>query len=279
MTDMVKITNLIENTEGAAGCIAAHGLCFYVETPGHRLLSDLGPSADTLTNAAHLGIDLTQVDTVILSHGHYDHSGGILPFAALNPKASIYMQESAAGGYYAYDGPEKGMRYIGIDPAIAELPQVIRVRGDLTIDDELSLLTVGKRIRPVPSTNRSLMMKRDERYVQDDFAHEQMLVVSAGGKHILLSGCAHNGILNILSAYEAKYGCDPDIVISGFHLMKHAEYTPDERREIEEIAQELLKHPTLFYTCHCTGVPAYEQMKEIMGDRLQYVHSGEELFF
>ena len=277
MTTPVRIINLIENTEGAPGCVPAHGLCFYVETPGHRLLSDLGPSADTLANAQHLGVDLTQVDTVILSHGHYDHSGGILPFTQLNTKARIYMQDLADGAYYSDDGPEKGFRYIGIDPEIAALPQLVRVQGDLNLDDELSLLTIRERIVPIPSTNRKLMRRQGDAYVPDDFRHEQMLVIRAGGKHILISGCAHNGILNILSAYEAKYGSAPDVVISGFHLMKREEYTEEERQEIAAIAAELKRYPTFFYTCHCTGVPAYEQMKATLGDQLHYVHCGEEI--
>ena len=91
----MRIINLIENTEGSMGCAYAHGLSFYVETKKHKLLMDLGPSEETLKNAEKLGIDLTQVDTVILSHGHYDHSGGIMAFTKINPDAVIYMQESA----------------------------------------------------------------------------------------------------------------------------------------------------------------------------------------
>ena len=100
----MKIVNLIENTEGKNGCAFAHGLSFYVETKKHKLLVDLGPSEETIRNAEILGIDLSKVDTVILSHGHYDHSGGILPFAKINDHAVIYMQESATDAYYADDG-------------------------------------------------------------------------------------------------------------------------------------------------------------------------------
>ena len=71
----MKILNLIENTEGAEGCAAEHGLSFYIETEKHRLLMDLGPSASVIGNAEKLGVDLKMVDTVILSHGHDDHGG------------------------------------------------------------------------------------------------------------------------------------------------------------------------------------------------------------
>ncbi|MDO5703153.1 MAG: MBL fold metallo-hydrolase, partial [Lachnospiraceae bacterium] len=74
-----------------------------------------------------------------------------------------------------------------------------------------------------------------------------------------------------------KYGSDPDAVISGFHLKMKREYTPEELCGIKNIAHELVKHSAVFYTCHCTGLPAYEAMKDIMGDRLIYVHTGEDI--
>lgn len=276
----MRIINLIENTEGKSGCIYAHGLSFYVETAHHRLLMDLGPSSDTLENAKTLGIDLALVDTVILSHGHYDHSGGIIPFAGINGKAVIYMQSTAAGEYYADDGEHaegERYRYIGIDKSIALLPQVRTVNGDLAIDDELELFTVRNRTHALPFTNKRLLIKTQEGFVRDDFAHEHFLVVRENGKSILLSGCAHNGILSILDAYTEKFGSAPDAVISGFHLMKKTDYREDQLCEIRSMAEELNKYPTRFFTCHCTGLPAYEVMKEIMGDRLEYVHSGEEI--
>ncbi|MCR5441086.1 MAG: MBL fold metallo-hydrolase [Lachnospiraceae bacterium] len=276
----MKIINLIENTEGKSGCIAAHGLSFYAETAHHKLLSDLGPSADTLKNAKKLGIDLSAVDTVILSHGHYDHSGGIIPFSEINPKAAIYMQSLAAGDYYADDGENaegERFRYIGIDKAIAFLPGVRMITGDHVIDEEIELFTIKKRTHELPFTNKRLLIKTQDGFVRDDFAHEHFLVVSSEGKRVLISGCAHNGILSIMDAYKEKYGSAPDAVISGFHLMKKTDYREDQLKEIREIAKELTAYPTKFFTCHCTGVPAYEVMKEIMGDSLEYVHSGDEV--
>ena len=114
----------------------------------HKLLLDLGPSEETLHNAEKLGIDLSEIDTVILSHGHYDHSGGIIPFVKLNPNADIYMQETVDADYYADDGEKaegERYRYIGIDKGISELPQVKTLQGDYHIDDELELFTIGKR--------------------------------------------------------------------------------------------------------------------------------------
>lgn len=277
----MKIINLIENTEGAAGCVNAHGLSFYVETEKHKLLLDLGPSEETLKNAAYLGIDLSAVDTVVLSHGHYDHSGGIIPFTAVNDKAVIYMQESAVDDYFADDGEDvqQRFRYIGIDKNIASLGQVRFLNGDTKIDDELDIFVIRNRKRKLPFTNKRLLVRTGDEYRQDDFGHEHFLVIRREGKSVLMSGCAHNGILNILDAYKEKYGNMPDLVISGFHLMKKTDYNDSELEEIMAIAKELKKYPTKFVTCHCTGTAAFEEMKNIMGDSLDYVHSGEEVIF
>ena len=283
----MKIQNLIENTEGKTCCTPQHGLSFYIETKTHKLLSDFGPGEDMLLNAEKIGINLKNIDIAVLSHGHYDHSGGLLSFAKINPTAKIYLHALADRPYYSFDGKEKGYRYIGIDPAIMELPQIKLLEEDCVIDDELSVFThltdcmekqskAGK-IRSIPATNRYLMVKDGDGYVRDHFLHEQCLVIQEDGKHVLISGCAHSGILNILDRYEEIYQSLPDAVISGFHLMKKKDYTEEECDEIRAIARELTAYPTKFYTCHCTGLAAYDMLKEIMGEQLSYVHCGDEV--
>lgn len=269
----MKIVNLMENTDGGNGCLSEHGLSFYVETNKHKLVVDTGATDAFLKNAERLGIDLTEVDTLVLSHGHYDHSGGILSFAAINPSAKIYLQKTAGGAYYSIR--ENGPVYIGIDKRILELPQVEFVGSEKRPDEELFLFSgvTGKQFWPVG--NYRLKEKSGETLLQDTFAHEQCLVVEAEGKRILMSGCAHNGILNILERYRDFYGEEPDAVISGFHMMKQEDYTTEELAVIKETAHRLGKMKTKFFTGHCTGMPAYEVMKEIMGDKLCYVHSGE----
>ena len=277
----MRIINLVENELGSSGCEAAHGLSFYVETENHKLLFDSSPSEVVIRNAKTLGVDLTSVDTVILSHGHYDHSGGILAFVEINPRAKIYMQHNAGGEYYAYDGEDKGFRYIGIDKKILNLPQVQFLQGDTKLDDELQLFTVDNRAFPLPSTNKRLRELCGGQYVQDEFNHEQNLLLSTEGKKILFCGCAHNGILNVMETLERKFGSNtlPDLVIGGFHLMKRTEFSVADTAEVTEIANRLKSYKSHFATCHCTGLPVFIQMKEIMGDQLSYVYSGDEVSF
>ena len=96
----MKIQNLVENEQGKNGCLAEHGLSVYLETGKHKLLVDTGATDAFLRNAEFLGIDLKEVDILILSHGHYDHGGGILTFSKINPRARIYIREDAFAKYY-----------------------------------------------------------------------------------------------------------------------------------------------------------------------------------
>ena len=271
----MQIRNLIEDTSADNSCLHEHGLSFYVETPKHRILVDAGASGKFIENAEKLNIDLTQIDTLILSHGHYDHSGGIMPFTKVNPHAGIYIHEKADGDYYS-EKPDRTY-YAGIDKAIAKLSQTIKVSEDIKIDDEISIFTNVTGRHYWPQGNKKLKKLVDGELVQDEFDHEQYLVIKAEGKEILMSGCAHNGILNILDKFIELYRHEPDIVISGFHMMKSSEYTPEEVETIKQTACELKKYKTKFYTGHCTGEPAFKIMKEILGVQIEYVRSGEEL--
>ena len=197
----------------------------------------------------------------------------------LNPRAKIYMQNNAGGEYYAFDGEEQGFRYIGIDKKILTLPQVQLLKDDTKIDDELQIFTVDQRAYPLPSTNKRLRELCDGQYIQDEFHHEQNLLLIADGKKILFCGCAHNGILNVMETLERKFGPAslPDLVIGGFHLMKRTEFSEADTAEVTEIANRLKGYKSHFATCHCTGLPVFNQMKEIMGDQLSYVHSGDKI--
>ena len=126
----------------------------------------------------------------------------------------------------------KSMEY-RIDRDILSLPNVCLTDGDREIDDELFLFSGITGRRCYPQGNRKLSRLKDGVKTEDDFSHEQCLVITQDGKRLLLSGCAHNGILNILDRYKALFGSEPDYVISGFHMMKRdAEHTEEEKAVI-----------------------------------------------
>ena len=271
----MRIVNLVENTEGAPGCGAEHGLSYYIETAKHRILMDTGASDLFLKNAEKLGIDLTAVDILVLSHGHFDHGGGIMAFAAKNPRAAVYVSDTAFGGFFKEE--EEGYRYIGLDPAIRDLPQLRPVSGNLVLDEELSLFSGIGHENITPKTNRLLKIKVKDSYLQDDFRHEQCLVVRQDGEVMVFSGCAHHGILNVLDRFREVYGGEPDMVFSGFHTMRKNGYTGEDEEILLRMAEELKKYKTVFYTGHCTGTEPFAFLKKQLGAQIQYVHSGEEV--
>lgn len=273
----IKIITLIENTQGHPECRAEHGLSFYIEMGERRILMDTGASDAFLTNAGKLDVDLGTVDTVVLSHGHYDHGGGLPAFAARYPAARIYMQKSACGSFW-HTYPDREDRCIGIRPELADLPQCVLLEGDARIGDGIALFTDIRGRRLWPEGNRELKRRvrgayEQDTYEQDDFRHEQCLVLEAGSFHVLLSGCAHNGVLNILDRYRGLYGRWPDVLISGFHMKKDV-YRGADLADIRKTAQELKETKVLCWTGHCTGQRAFEEMKEILGDQLRAIHTG-----
>lgn len=275
----MKIINLIENTKGNEGFLYEHGLSFYIETKKHKIIADMGATDKFIYNSEKLGVNLEDVDMCVLSHGHYDHAGGILDFYEVNKSACILMHKLACGEYYHVYYDENGNhiseRYIGINKRIPDLPNVRMIEGNITIDEEISAFSGVKGRRLWPKGNLALKVKKNNVFYQDEFEHEQYLVIKEGNNSVLVSGCAHNGILNILDRYKEIYNEYPDYVISGFHMMNKSGYTVEDIEIIKETANELKNLGIKFYTGHCTGEIPFEIMKEIMGERICYVHSGD----
>lgn len=265
----MKITVLIENNEGTPGLACEHGLSVYVETKEINVLFDVGQTGAAVDNARLLGIDLTRADVLVLSHGHYDHTGGTLKFVEINKKAPIYLQKSATKPFKNGTG-----KYIGIDNEILKLSQTRLIDGNLKINDNIEIFTGITGRKYFPEGNKTLTMQIDDKWVLDDFKHEQCAVIREGDNTLLLSGCAHNGILNILDKFYENYGNYPDVCISGFHMMKQGEYTEKDREIIEGTAKELDKIPTVFYTGHCTMHEPFEIMKNVLGDKIVEIRTG-----
>ncbi len=262
----MKITALVENTSNC-GLTAVHGLSLYIETEKHRLLFDLGPDDTLLKNAEKLGIDLGQVDTVIVSHGHFDHGGALTAFLKVNHSAKIYAQRRAFEKHFS-----KSLGFIkvpvGLDRKLMDHPQMALVDGDCRIDEELLLFTV-------PDTAKFRSPANDTLYDgagRDPFSHEQNLMIF-GAKNVLVMGCGHCGVVNIL---ERAKEYRPDICVGGYHLM-----VPVTKRSVPEeilkgIAGELRQYDMDFFTCHCTGKEAFAYLAGRL-PRMKYFSCGETI--
>lgn len=271
----MNVTTLLENTASGTEFCAAHGLSLYLETPRHRILFDMGPGAGFADNAEKLGIDLAEVDVAILSHGHYDHAGGLQTFLERNSRAKVYLHDGVFGDYYAAR-PDGSLEYIGVDPALrAFQDRFIMTRGLTTIDDELTLFDeVPDDFGGLSASAKLKEKQADGTYRPDEFRHEQDLLITAEGKTVLVAGCAHRGIVNIRNKATALLGREPEIVIGGFHLFQLDPANPQDEVLITRIGEALLEGGCVYYTGHCTGPAAYKKLKAILGDRLFALSGG-----
>ena len=257
----MKLYTLIENTTCDASLACEHGLSLYIEANGQRILFDAGQTGAFADNAEKMGIDLSQVDICILSHGHYDHGGGLKRFLELNDHAKVYVSRHAFGDYY--NAEEK---FIGLDWELLNSEQIVFVRDNLTLSDTLSLHTCPNFPQVYFTDAYGMQVKRKDQLEVDDFRHEMYLLIREGERRIIVSGCSHKGALNVKTWFA------PDVLIGGFHLMK---LDPEkEATRLKFTAMELMKKETVYYTGHCTGNAQYDALKTHMGDRLQRLTTG-----
>lgn len=286
----MKIVSLDDNIPGAPECEAAHGSSLYVETGSDRLLIDTGSGGIFMRNAERLGVDLSSVTAAILSHGHSDHGGGIAEFFALNQTAKLYARSGAFGGFYSR--AKEPPTYIGLTHNEGIKNRRIIFDAE-RVNENIVLLPAPKAKKLWPSFNAPLCAERGGKLVPDGFTHEQsVLILSLRAEAmprrgnlnnkaengftnaVLIAPCAHRGMVNIMDAATAYLGRPPGICVAGFHT-----YMPSGAVEsdgyLKRLAVRLLKYDTKFYACHCTGYAAYERLKTIMGDRLDYLSAGQ----
>jgi 7,8-dihydropterin-6-yl-methyl-4-(beta-D-ribofuranosyl)aminobenzene 5'-phosphate synthase len=272
----MTITVLSENTSASEALRSEHGLSLFIETDNHRLLFDTGASSLFAENAEKLGVDLASADAAVISHGHYDHGGGLPAFLRINGRAKIYLNRKAFGKYYA-ERPGGRYEYIGLPESLAPNARFAFCGDRCGIDGELELFSGVCGEAFVPSGNSTLFVREGDAFRPDDFAHEQNLIITFAGKTLLIAGCAHRGIINIVERFQAEKGRAPDVVIGGFHLYNHGTKTSEAPEIVDAIGGRLLDTGSRYYTCHCTGAEAYVRLKAVMGDRIGYLAAGDRL--
>jgi 7,8-dihydropterin-6-yl-methyl-4-(beta-D-ribofuranosyl)aminobenzene 5'-phosphate synthase len=197
---------------------SAHGLSLYIETPKHKILFDMGPDEQFLSNAEKLGVDLKAVDLAILSHGHYDHGGGLKAFCQLNDTAKICLRKGSFGDYVALE-EDGSLRYIGLDPTLqAYADRLVFTEERAQPDEELLLFSDVPDTYGALSASAKLKERQGANLLQDRFLHEQDLLITAEGKTVLVSGCSHRGIVNILRSARALGGEAQFDAVAGHEL-------------------------------------------------------------
>lgn len=269
------IKTLVENTSISKDFGSEHGLSLYIETKKHKILFDVGASDLFLQNAKKLDVSIADVDFLVISHGHYDHGGGLKSFLHENTKAEVFLHRLAFEKHYAVRKNDE-FDFIGLDEDLKQNKQIILTSDRFFINSGIQVFSniIQRELRP--KSNSGLLKEHKGQMIDDTFAHEQNLVVEEDGKTLLITGCAHNGIINILEHFHALKGRMPNYVIGGFHLSSRTGGDEDSEM-IDRIGKYLIGTKAKYYTCHCTGIEAYGSLKSAMGDSIDYLSAGSEI--
>lgn len=264
----MKIIPLVENNLFEDDTLNEHGLSIYIETENYKVLFDTGKTDLFLKNAERLNANLQEVDIVIISHGHYDHIGGLMHFLEINKKAKVYLKSEIFENDY-FSIRKKNKKYIGFNKELLNhFDRFIFVNEKDIRIDELNIISTIENNYPLPKGNNILFKEKNNILENDDFKHELIFTINTENGLIIFSGCAHNGILNTITTVKNKFPKEQiKTLIGGFHLIDKNEFTEVENtEEITNIGKELEKMfpNVIFYTGHCTGQNTFVILQNIL---------------
>ncbi|MGL4571389.1 MAG: hypothetical protein ACRCVJ_10015 [Clostridium sp.] len=153
--------------------------------------------------------------------------------------------------------------------------RIVLVKDIFEINNDIKLFSNITDKCMVPKFNKGLLMKDGNEYIQDKFKHEQNLILKENNKHVLVAGCAHNGIINIMKKAEGLIGVKIDVVLSGMHLYNPVLKINESTLFIESLSKCLLNMECRIYTFHCTGIKAFNILRGIIGDNIEYLATGQ----
>lgn len=277
----MKIITLVDNRTQSENLETEHGLSLYIETNNNKkILYDTGQSDLFMRNAQKLGVDLNEIDMVVISHGHYDHIGGLIPFLKVNKTAKVYMNATIFD--YEYFSVKKGVKKMnGFSEKLMKYRERFVLLDKNTSFDNFWLITDIKQTYATPKGNSILYRQNKDGEELDQFTHELFLVVNTSKGLCVLTGCGHNGVLNIVATVQTVIPHQQiQYLYGGFHLIDGKDFVEVESiDELTNIASELtnLLPEAKFYTGHCTGEKAIKVLSEKMDGRLESFYMGKEI--
>ena len=243
-----------------------HGLSILLETDKHCILLDTGASDVFIRNAEKIGIDLSTVDYVFISHGHSDHAGGLRHLVERNRQAKVLVSPNAMSGkFFSKRG---NLHSITAEWPMIDADRLVLIDQTCTIAENIHVIAHIPQNHPMPKGNVNLYVQNNTGdYIHDDFRHELVLYVDG----LLFIGCAHSGLENIFAACPWPV----HTVVGGFHLLDGQEA----EEELAVLAHRLKEHypQTQFYTSHCTGDLVFTILKDVMGDQIQPFSCGTNI--
>lgn len=264
----MKIITLIENLVYKQGLIAEHGLSIYIETENQKIIFDTGQSGLFLQNAQKLGIDIEDIDTLILSHGHYDHTGGLYPFLERNNKAKVYAKKDIftpkCHGPNRFIGTlrnEKLLkdRLVFVD-TITEIAENVFIMPNITI------------YNPGDTHFKGMNRKVGNDFLPDEFDDELFLVLKQNDRINIVTACSHRGITNICTTVTELFKLQVGLILGGFHTKN---CTPEQYEMIINYFRQL--KPKSIGVCHCAGIERYAELCHDLDFEVFYNFTGNEV--
>jgi len=275
MNPDIRITTLVENTASGAGLLAEHGLSFWIEYGDKRILFDTGQSDILTKNAKVLGIDLAETDAIVLSHGHYDHTGGLAAVLDIAEKAKIYLHPAAVKPKFSKKA--SGAKSIGMpDFALKAIKnrEVIWTETPTQIFPGVTVTGQVPRINDFEDVGGAFFL--DENYQKaDKLLDDQTLFIETSKGLVIVFGCAHAGVVNIL--HHIAYLTEKKqfyAALGGMHLLRAS-------KERVERTENVFRDYGLkkIGPAHCTGADVIRRFWNVFPDRCFDNTVGTEVKF
>jgi 7,8-dihydropterin-6-yl-methyl-4-(beta-D-ribofuranosyl)aminobenzene 5'-phosphate synthase len=271
----IKLTTLSENT-ASSGFLAEPGLSMLIEADGLKVLFDTGAGISTVHNAQLLGVDLRAIDRIVLSHGHYDHTGGLRDVLKRTGRKEVTAHPAIWGRKYAEIGTSRE-RYIGV-PFVRELLEVLGASFNLTGEPvrlSENIMTSGEIpvVTDYEPVDDELYLKEGAEAGPDTVPDDLALIINAEFGLVVILGCAHRGIVNTLRQAQKLTGQELIYAaIGGTHLL-HAS-----RERLEKTAADLKEMGVQYLgASHCTGFEASAYLAQEFGSGFFLNNAGTKL--
>jgi len=270
-----RITILCENSVGGPlPVLGEHGFSCFIETPHGNLLFDAGQGYTILHNALQLGVDLRTIKRIVLSHGHYDHGGGLAEVLKIRGSVPVTAHPDVFRERYWIG--DKQSRYIGLPHT---RPYLETLGACFQLQKEFTEIMPGVSITgSVPRTveyetgysHLCIRSQTDDGFTPDPFLDDFSLLIDSASGPILLLGCAHAGLINILEHIRQQTGISEyHAIIGGTHLGPAS----PEQFQATMTALDGYRIKTLA-AAHCTGLPKAGQLQTVFKGQFRIAHVG-----
>ena len=266
MTPPIKITLVVDN-EAPPELVAEHGFAAWIDTGNECFLFDTGQGAALIPNAAALGIDLSRARALVLSHGHYDHTGAVRAFLDINPDAPVIYGHDATIGRFSCRPDEQPPRQIGmaeeVRQALCQLPAERRIVLDVPryLRPGIGITGPVPRNSTFEDTGGPLYLDPDKAQA-DPITDDLSLWFETSDGLVILTGCCHSGLVNTVRQAQRISGVTRIRgIIGGLHLLNAG---PERLDATVAFLHECA--PDFLLPCHCTGAQVIERLHAEFGD-------------